>query len=86
MPDEVFVERTVDLEPGDRLCLFTDGATDCRDDRGETLGHHRLQEAFQASATKSASAITNSVVEEIKRFCGATKPTDDMTLVVAEIK
>lgn len=86
MPDEVYVERTVDLEPGDRLCLFTDGVTDCRDDRGETLGHQRLVEILQANATRPAADVTNGIVEEIKRFCGATKPTDDMTLVVAEIK
>ncbi len=86
MPDEVYVEREVALEPGDRLCLYTDGVADCRDERGATFGHERLLEILQTQHAESATAITNAVVAEVKRFCGAAKPVDDMTLVVAEIK
>ena len=86
MPDEVYVERSVDLQPGDRLCLFTDGVADCRDERGATLGHERLLALLHERASASAAAITESVVDEIKQFRGSAKPVDDMTLVVAEIK
>jgi sigma-B regulation protein RsbU (phosphoserine phosphatase) len=86
MPDEVFVERSVELEPGDRLCLYTDGVPDCRDEQGATLGAERLRSRFVECAGKSASQITETMVQGLKEFRGSAKPVDDMTLVVAEIR
>lgn len=86
MPEEMYAERTVDLEPGDRLCLFTDGVADCRDERGETFGHDRLRRLLPEVANQPAAAMTEAVVGELTRFRGAAKPVDDMTLLLAEIR
>ena len=86
MPDEMYTEREVDLEPGDRLCLFTDGVADCRDERGAAFGVERVRELLPAYARGSATAITDAYVEELKQFRGATNPVDDMTLLVGEIR
>lgn len=86
MPDEVFVERSVELEPGDRICLFTDGVPDCRDEQGATFGHDRLQSLFVQQAANGASQITEGMVDGLKQFRGSAKPVDDVTLVVAEIR
>ncbi|HEX3147156.1 MAG TPA: SpoIIE family protein phosphatase [Gemmataceae bacterium] len=86
MPEEVYVERSVDLEPGDRLCLFTDGVADCRDERGETFGHDRVRELLPSLARLPASQITDRYVAELNNFRGAAKALDDMTLVVAEMR
>jgi serine phosphatase RsbU (regulator of sigma subunit)/CBS domain-containing protein len=86
MPGEVYAERTVDLEPGDRLCLFTDGVADCRDERGETYGMERLQRVLPSYAEGTATAIGERLIRDLKQFCGNAKPADDMTLVVAAIQ
>jgi phosphoserine phosphatase RsbU/P len=86
MPEEVYAERTVDLEPGDRLCLFTDGVVDCRDERGETFGQERLRDLLPQYAGRPVAALTDALADELSRFRGAAKPLDDMTLVVAEIR
>lgn len=85
-PDEVYSEKTVQLGSGDRLCLFTDGVTDCRDERGAAFGHERLVELFRAHSTESASKIAEAIVAEARRFCGNAKPVDDVTLLIAEIR
>jgi sigma-B regulation protein RsbU (phosphoserine phosphatase) len=86
MAEEVYVEREVDLEPGDRLCLFTDGVADCRDDRGETYGNERVRDLLASLAAGTAAQITEGYVAELTRYRGETKPVDDMTLVVADMR
>jgi phosphoserine phosphatase RsbU/P len=86
MAEEVYAERVVDLEPGDRLCLFTDGVADCRDERGETFGHERVRDLLPELAGLTAAQIADGFVKRLSGFRGETKPVDDMTLVVAEIR
>jgi phosphoserine phosphatase RsbU/P len=86
MAEEVYVERQVDLEPGDRLVLFTDGVADCRDERGETFGHDHVRDLLPPLAAGTATQIAESYVAELTRFRGDAKPVDDMTLVVAEVR
>src|SRR5439155_11633436 len=42
MPNAVYDEKSLTLEPGDRLCLFTDGVLDSRNLAKETFGLQRL--------------------------------------------
>lgn len=86
MPGEVYAERAVDLAAGDRLCLFTDGVVDCRDERGEAFGAERLTGWLRQHAGGSAGEMAEGLTGELKRFRGSARPTDDMTLVVAEIR
>jgi phosphoserine phosphatase RsbU/P len=86
MPDEVFAERSIELQPGDRLCLFTDGVPDCRDEMGAAFGVERLQSALTNSAESLAVGITESLVRDLKQFQGSAKTVDDMTFVIAEIR
>jgi sigma-B regulation protein RsbU (phosphoserine phosphatase) len=86
MPGEVYTERVVDLEPGDRLVFFTDGVADYRDELGETFGHDRVRDLLPRLAAGTASEIIDAYVRELNAFRGTAKPQDDATLVVAEIR
>lgn len=86
MPEEVYTEKVVELSPGDRLCLFTDGVPDCRDERGAAFGTDRVREVLPSFAGRSANGVTDGYVEELKRFRGSAKSVDDATLVVASIQ
>jgi len=86
MPEEMFNQAEVQLEPGDRLCLFTDGVADCRDERGATFGHDRVRELLPGMARGTAASITEAYVSELNAFRGSAKPVDDMTLMVGEIR
>lgn len=86
MPEEMYAERTVDLEPGDRICLFTDGVADCRDERGATFGHDRLRDLLPQFAGQTAAGMTEALARELRQFRGTARQLDDMTLVVAEIR
>jgi phosphoserine phosphatase RsbU/P len=86
MPDEMFAERTIDLEPGDRLCLFTDGVADNRDERGASFGLEHIRALLPGFAANSAAAITEQYVAEMTRFRGTARQVDDATLVIGEIR
>ena len=68
------------LESGDRLVLFTDGATEAWDGEGELFGEERLEELVIANRHLSAAELQNTLVQAVTAFAG--EPEDDLTLVV----
>ncbi|WP_010039727.1 PP2C family protein-serine/threonine phosphatase [Gemmata obscuriglobus] len=85
VPDEQYRERTVQLEPGDRLCFYTDGLVEARDDRGEGYGTDRLEAALTAGGALSAQLLLDRLLADQKQFRGDQKLSDDVTLVVCEL-
>lgn len=77
-----YEDRTLDLEAGDCLALFSDGVIDAEDAAGEQFGEERLLEVLTASASESADAIVTSVFEAIDRFVAGAPQFDDITLLV----
>ncbi|HUR52697.1 MAG TPA: SpoIIE family protein phosphatase [Gemmataceae bacterium] len=85
MAGEQYRERVVELEPGDRVCFFTDGVVEAHDERGEAFGTDRLSEALRLNGTASASELCDCLMAAQREFCGAAKLTDDVTLVVMQV-
>jgi serine phosphatase RsbU (regulator of sigma subunit) len=78
--DDRHEEATIALAAGDRLVLFTDGASEAR--RGEDeFGEDRLAAFIAAHRASSAAALQEMVVEELTAFT-AGDFSDDVTLVV----
>jgi len=78
--DDPHQEETIALAPGDRLVLFTDGASEAR--RGEEeFGEDRLAAFIAAHRASSAAALLEMMVEELTAFT-AGDFSDDVTLVV----
>ncbi len=75
----------VDLEPGDRVFLYTDGVVDCRDSRRRPFGEKRLRRFLKEAGSRSAEAFLNELVEVLRRFCGAAME-DDFTLLLCDVK
>jgi serine phosphatase RsbU (regulator of sigma subunit) len=71
-------DRQVAFQPGDRLLLFTDGATELLNSKGEEFGDDRLIAIVQSSI--DASALHDAVVKALDAFAsGAIQ--DDVTIV-----
>ena len=74
----------VDLEPGDRILLYTDGITEVFDERGEMLGVEGLQNFVRECSLLAFDEMLPAILERI----GAWRLgpfADDVTLVLAEV-
>jgi serine phosphatase RsbU (regulator of sigma subunit) len=85
IPDEQYRERTVQLEPGDRLCFYTDGLVEARNEMGEGYGTERLMRALETHGAARAGQLIEDLLGEQRTFRGTQPLGDDVTLVVSEV-
>ncbi len=80
-PGWKYEDSVVQLNPGDRLLLFTDGITEAGLPGGEEFGEQRLVAGAQSNAGKSSCELKSRLLDEVKQFC-ASQLRDDATLIV----
>lgn len=86
MPDEVYSEREITVNPGDRLCFYTDGLIEARNSIGELFGTDRLRDCLGQYGRESPARLVEQVLAAQKLFCDGQPATDDVTLAVLGIK
>ncbi|MBV9495366.1 MAG: serine/threonine-protein phosphatase, partial [Acidobacteria bacterium] len=73
-------EGETTMFPGDRLVLFTDGASEALSGE-EMFGEDRLEELVAAHRSQTAKTLQATIVETVSAFA-AGELEDDLTLVV----
>lgn len=77
-----YSNRTLQLEPGDALVLFTDGVTEAENSSGAELGAATLASALAATWSKNAGAVAAAISETVIAHAGDTETLDDDVTVV----
>jgi PAS domain S-box-containing protein len=85
VPDFEFGEQSVRLEPGDRLVIYTDGASEAVDADDRELGEQRLLENLTASRTRPLTESLAAMVGQVEAWCAGGIPQDDVTVVAIEV-
>jgi sigma-B regulation protein RsbU (phosphoserine phosphatase) len=85
MPGEQYREKSIELEPGDRLCIYTDGVVESRNEIGEVFGTERLTECLLARGRDPAEQIARGAIEDLNAFRGPQHFSDDVSLLIAEL-
>ena len=80
-PDWAYEQRVATMGPGDRLLLFTDGASEAANSREEEFGEDRLAELAISLRERDAASIKDAILNEVRGFAGGALQ-DDATLVV----
>jgi phosphoserine phosphatase RsbU/P len=83
MPEAEYPDHTLQLRPGDRLVLYTDGLTEAFNSVNEPYGSERLIAQLQADGELTpAPLLIERICESVRTFCGAVAQSDDITLTV----
>lgn len=77
-------EYEMQLQPGDRLVLFSDGVPDAISPAEEQFGGARLTAVVAAAAHLPATALAAHIAQELACWMQDAPPFDDLTLLVVE--
>jgi sigma-B regulation protein RsbU (phosphoserine phosphatase) len=75
-------ERSIDVRPGDRLVLYTDGLTDVTDPDGQMLERSRLEALFLRHADQPPEGMGRAIFADLSAFQRHAPPFDDMALLI----
>ena len=83
-----YIDRSISLNPKDRLFLYTDGLIELKNSEDEQFGEERLLNILLNDMSKP-DLVLNKIYEEASKFSAPEKPlklADDITMALLEIK
>jgi phosphoserine phosphatase RsbU/P len=79
-------EESIQLKPGDRLVLYTDGITDVLLDNGKISDHRRFQLSLESLPGKAPEVMCALIFENLSELQGRNEQFDDMALLIVGVK
>ena len=79
-----FAVESLQLSPGDRVIIYSDGVTEAQNQASEFFGKKRLVEILKKHAAETCSAIHDAIQEGVAAFTEGAPQSDDITVVVLE--
>ncbi len=82
-PDSTYQNKTITLNAGDKLILYTDGLIEATNQMDEVYGQKRLLESISKHRhEQDTEIILDALVQDVKEFIGDYEYDDDVTLIV----
>lgn len=78
-PGYTFHQNSVNLEPGDRVVMFTDGVTEATNSDEEQFGMGRLTGALSGLQPGNAHQTTDAILGAVEEFVSGAAQSDDIT-------
>jgi len=87
-PEAIYPTDEQTLEPGDTLCLYTDGITEARDANGEEFGFQNLEARMLAGVAigLSLESIVDNIFDAVQQHAHAESRHDDTTLLMVRFR
>lgn len=77
--------KTLQMEKGDRILLYTDGLTEVHDPKiGQDLGVEGLKQIVYANGNRDGKQLVRRIIQEAKKYTGVN-PIDDLAVVCIEV-
>jgi sigma-B regulation protein RsbU (phosphoserine phosphatase) len=84
VPDVEYAQKTLQLTPGDRIYLYSDGVTEAMDKDQEPLGEQALAECIGGSRARPLEATVAGLLETVEQWCQPAGPLDDVSILGLE--
>ena len=81
-----YTEYEIDLKPGDKLFLYTDGIPEATDKDEKMFGVQRMLDALNKDPGADPRQILENVREDVDDFVMGAEQFDDMTMLCLEYK
>ncbi|MEO5989297.1 MAG: PP2C family protein-serine/threonine phosphatase [Candidatus Eisenbacteria bacterium] len=81
-----YEEASIDLQPGDRILLYTDGVSEAQSPTGEMFGEERLYALLESQpASLPARELVDRVLNGLRAFLAGAEPGDDITVMALRV-
>lgn len=81
MPDTKAREYEIQLEPGDRLFVYTDGVPEAIDENEVQYGTERMLNTLNRTKGMSVEEVLSAMSEDLAEFKGSADQFDDITMI-----
>lgn len=86
-PQPEYPVRDIDICPGDRLVLYTDGVIEPENAKGQSFGDWKLKQVALGAQTRPPAELADKLLSEIHAWQPpAAAQQDDITLVVIDVR
>jgi phosphoserine phosphatase RsbU/P len=79
-----YAAETVQLQPGDRLVIYTDGVSEAQNSDGGFFGDRRVRDILRAHETADYSTLFRALDDALTAFTSGAVQKDDITLLVVQ--
>ena len=80
-----YKEQELQLQPGDKIYLYTDGVTEAHNSQNELFGEERLLESLNSTKGMSVEEICKKVKEDVDAFVADGEQFDDITMLCVRL-
>jgi serine phosphatase RsbU (regulator of sigma subunit) len=80
-----FGERQIELQPGDKLFMYTDGMVECVNTQGDVMKPRKVKKMLADAASNTQNAFFDTVSQELDTFFENATLTDDVTALMMEV-
>lgn len=85
LPESEYHFGEIELQPGDRLVMFTDGVTEAHNTNDEEYGEQQLLQLLRENRTLGAQLLQHEISQAVQQFSQG-ELADDTTLIVVAME